>query len=116
MDANILATQFGSSFAVVYGMQLLKNASWFPWLVHEGQVLRKRALSIFAAICIHTGISYVWTNGAANSNNLGSLLITIPTFSVMAVTVWHWFIQYAMQETMYQTTWNKGNANTGGTK
>jgi hypothetical protein len=85
-------------------MQRLKEASWFPLLQHQGQVWIKRLTSISVALGVHLGISHVWNPGQ-NGNHL--LVITVPPATVIAVGAWHWLGQYAMQETMYQSTVNK---------
>jgi hypothetical protein len=105
MDANIAITQFTASATFVWAMQQLKNASWFPLLQKEGQIIFKRAASILAAIFIHTGISHVWNPGTVPGSHV--LILTIPPLSVMAVEVWHWLGQYVMQEGWYQLLYNK---------
>jgi hypothetical protein len=105
MEANVVMTQFTSAAVFVWGMQRLKDASWFPLLKHEGQVWQKRLASIGTALGVHLGISHVWNPGAQPGTHV--LIITVPAVSVIAVGAWHWLGQYAMQETMYQATVNK---------
>ena len=106
MDANIVTTQFSAAALVVFGLQKLKSAKWFPWVQHEGQVWLKRGISVATALAIHTGISHVWEPDAAMSG-YHKLILTIPPGSVIAVGIWHWFGQYAIQETLYQVTGNR---------
>ncbi len=104
MDANsvsnIVMTQFTSSALVVWGMQKLKNASWFPFLQH-GWANVSRIFSIVAAAAVAIGINYTW-----NPQTRG-LLITLPTVYGAFVAGWHWLNQFALQETIYQATVNK---------
>lgn len=106
MDSNIVVTQLSSAAILVWGLQKLKSAKWFPWLQHEGQVVLKRTISIAAAIGTHTGISYVWSPIVSDAG-YHTLALTIPPLTVIAVTFWHWLNQYILQELIYQTTANK---------
>lgn len=105
MDANIVMTQFTYSAVVVYGMQRLKAASWFP-LLQAGQARASRTFSIIAAFFGHAGISYVW-DPTVDANGMRHLAIAIPTLWGAALLIWHWLGQYAMQETLYQAAANK---------
>jgi hypothetical protein len=98
--SNIFMTQFTSSAVVVYIMQKLKNAKWFPILEH-GQATVSRLFSIGAAGAVAMGINYTW-----NPQTRG-LLITLPTLYGALVGAWHWLNQFALQETVYQATVNK---------
>ena len=109
MDANIVVTQVSSAATVVYLIQRLKSATWFPWLQKEGQVWAKRGLSLVAALGIHTGISYVW-NPVPTPEGGHILAITIPPAAIIAIGLWHWFNQYVMQELIYQGTANRTSA------
>jgi hypothetical protein len=110
MDSNIVVTQFTSAAIFVWAMQKLKAAPWFPWLKREGQLWLKRGASIAAAIGAHTGISHVWAPGPASIPGSHMLVFTIPPAAVIAVTVWHWIGQYAIQETIYQGVSNRSPA------
>jgi hypothetical protein len=105
MDANIVTTQFTAAAIFVWGMQRLKAAPWFPLLQQEGQRWIKRCTSIVTAFFVHTEISHVWSPGKIEGSHV--LIISIPPFAVIAVSVWHWLGQYAMQEVMYQATLNR---------
>lgn len=111
MDANIAVTQFTSAAVAVWAIQQLKNASWFPWLKNQGQVIAKRLVSVATAIGIHTGISYVWNTGEVSGSHV--LIITIPPLAVILVTVWHWLGQFVLQEGWYQAIYNKTSQGKG---
>lgn len=98
--SNIFVTQFTSSALVVYAIQKLKNASWFPWLQH-GSATVSRLFSMAAAAAVAIGINYTW-----NPQTRG-LLITVPTISAGLIGLWHWLNQFALNETLYQATVNK---------
>ena len=102
--SNVLATQFTSSAVVVYLMQKLKNASWFP-LVQQGRATLNRIVSIVAAFAVAVGVSWSWSLDKAS----GTHTLVISGLSIYAVGhgLWHWLNQYALQETIYQTTSNK---------
>lgn len=102
--SNVAMTQFTSSAAVVFLMQKLKNASWFP-LVQEGKQKLNRLISIFSAALVTIGISWTWSLDQATGTH---------TFAIMGLSwmaalhgAWHWLNQYALQETVYQATSNK---------
>lgn len=105
MDATILGTQLSSAAMVVYMMQRLKNASWFPWLV-AGKAKLSRSISIIIAFFVHIGIGYTWDPVLDASGNR-HLSLAIPAAGALAVGVWHWFNQFVMQELVYQVTANK---------
>lgn len=101
MDSNIVVTQISSAAILVWVLQRLKSATWFPWLQNEGQVVAKRIISVAAAIGTHTGISWVWAPAAFAAGS-HTLTLTIPALAVISVTVWHWLSQYILQELIYQ--------------
>lgn len=103
MVANVAITSFTSSAVVVYVLQKLKSASWFPWLV-EGRALVTRAVSIGAAAITAIGINYTWSVNPDGTHNLVLMNLSLAT---IALGAWHWLNQYAMQETIYQATVNK---------
>lgn len=105
MDANIAVTQFTAAAVFVWGMQKIKSSPYFPFLKNEGQVWLKRGASVVTALAVHTGISHVWSPGVVEGSHV--LMINIPPVAVVAVGIWHWLGQYAMQETLYQATANK---------
>jgi hypothetical protein len=97
MDANLALTHFTSSAVVVYAMNKLKAASWFP-LLQEGKVWLNRGVSMVTAAAIALAINYTWNP----STRL--LTITIPTLTGLLLAFWHWLNQYVMQETLHQVT------------
>lgn len=110
--SNILATQFTSSAVVVYLMQKLKNAKWFP-LVQDGRAILNRIVSIAAAFLTAVGISWSWTKDPATG--LHTFAIANIGMWSMIYGVWHWLNQYALQETIYQATINKISVTTDST-
>jgi len=97
MDASLGVTQFTSAAIVVWTINKLKAASWFPLLQKDWTTLN-RAFSITAAFLVAQGIHWVW------APDTRVLSITIPTLTALALGLWHWLNQYAMQETLHQLT------------
>jgi hypothetical protein len=97
MDASIGVTHFTSAAIVVYVINKLKSASWFP-LLQKDWTVATRSFSIFIAFLVSQGIAYAWNPTSRQ------LVITLPTLSAFALGVWHWLNQYAMQETLHQLT------------
>lgn len=100
MDASIGVTHFTSAAIVVYFMNKLKSARWFP-LVQKDRVWLNRAFSMVVAFAVSIGIHYTW---AASPDGTHQITIMIPTWTALALGVWHWLNQYAMQETLHQVT------------
>lgn len=110
--SNVAMTQFTSSAVVVYLMQKVKSASWFP-LVQEGRALVNRIVSIGAAFLVAVGVSWSWSLNPTN----GTHTLTIVNLSIFTVLhgAWHWLNQYALQETIYQAAVNKTSVTTDAT-
>ena len=106
MDANVALTTFTSSAVVVWAIQKLKAAKWFP-LLKKGQAAITRTVSVVAALGTHLGVSYEWTRAADGTHTLvlGGL-----SAATILVGAWHWLNHYALQETIYQATVNKAAA------
>lgn len=100
MESSIGLTHFTSAAIVVYFMNKLKAAKWFP-ILQKDRVLLNRAFSIVVAFFVSIGISYTWT---ATEGGAHQLVLMIPSWGVLALGVWHWLNQYAMQETLYHVT------------
>jgi hypothetical protein len=110
VDGNVVSTQIGASLIAVYAIQQLKEAKWFPWLKHNGQVWEKRTLSFLTALGVHTGISHVWNPGPVLG--AGVLTLVFPGWETMLIGLWHWINQYVFQETAYQLVWNRVSTTT----
>lgn len=102
--ANVAVTQLTSSALVVYLIQLLKSAKWFP-LLQDGKKWANRIASIIGAALTALAINYAWTWDPAT--RLFSFSITIPTLTVFLVALFHWAQQFAINELIYQVTANK---------
>lgn len=108
MVANVAVTEFTTSAVVVFLLQKLKAASWFP-LLEDGKAWFNRVGSIVLAGVSAIGIGYTW---APNPSGGHLLTIAIPTLPVLGIGAWHWLNQYVMQETIYQATANKVSLST----
>lgn len=86
MVANVAITQFTSSAVVVFLMQRLKNASWFPWL-KAGAAGVSRTVSIVAAALTAIGINYTWSPNPDGTHNL--ILMNL-SLAALATGAWHW--------------------------
>ena len=106
--ASVLFSHFTSAALVVWLIQVLKKASWFPWLSIEGQVWTKRIVSIAGAVFAHLGIATAWHAGTAAGTHI--LMITIPSWPDLATSAWRILGQYVTQEGWYQVVYNKLNA------
>jgi hypothetical protein len=106
--ANVLFSHFTSAALVVYIIQMLKNAKWFPWLQNEGQVVLKRIVSIGGALVAHTGINYVWHSGGTLPTGVQyQLVLNIPPLAILAQFLWRWAGQYIMQEGWYKVLYDR---------
>lgn len=102
--SNVAMTQFTSSAVVVFLMQKLKSAKWFP-LVEQGRATLNRVVSIVAAAAVSLGIEWSWTKDASTGTH--TLIIMNIGIWTLLHGGWHWLNQYALQETVYQATTNK---------
>ena len=100
MDASIGVTHFTSAAIVVYAINKLKSAKWFP-LLQKDWTWINRGFSMFVAFAVSIGIHYTWS---ASTDGGHTLTLQIPTLAVLGLGVWHWLNQYAMQETLFQIT------------
>jgi hypothetical protein len=105
-SASVLFSHFTSAALVVWLIQVLKNAKWFPWLQNEGQIWTKRLVSIAGALAAHTGINYAWHSLAAASGGY-QLIVTIPPLQIVLQFVWRWAGQYALQHGYYSMVYDK---------
>lgn len=97
MDASVGFTHFTSAAIVVWGINKLKAASWFP-LIQRDWTVANRGASVVLAFFVAQGIAYAWDPTSRE------LTITIPTLGVFLVNIWHWIGQYVTQETLFQIT------------
>lgn len=95
MDANPVLTHGAAAFGVIYAIQKLKQARWFP-LLQQGQVAITRTVSLVAALCVGLGISYEWNPA------LHALLITGLSWGLIGPKLMTVFVQYLTQESGYQ--------------
>jgi hypothetical protein len=107
--SNVVMTQFTSSAVVVYLMQKVKTAKWFP-LVQQGRATLNRIVSVVAAFLVAVGVSWSWSL----DKTTGTHTLVITGLSIYAVGhgLWHWLNQFALQETVYQATVNKVSVTT----
>ena len=110
--SNVVMTQFTSSAVVVYLMQKVKTAKWFP-LVQQGRATVNRIVSIVAAFLVAVGVSWTWS--LDKSTGTHTLVITGLSVYALLHGAWHWLNQFALQETVYQATVNKVSVTTDAT-
>lgn len=105
--ANVFLSHFTAAALVVWIIQFLKSAKWFPWLQSEGQTALKRIVSFGGALGAHTGITFAWHSLGAGAPGSHQFIITLPAYSVIAAFVWRWLGQYVMQEGWYKLLYDR---------
>jgi hypothetical protein len=93
--ADIVTTQITASALVVYGLELLKNASWFPWINRSSDAVNRIVAGILAvatALGIHTKFD----------PQHGTLLITGLTLASVAHFGFDWLRSFVFQEMIYK--------------
>ena len=95
MDSSPVITHGTTAFVVIFVIQKLKKAKWFPWL-KENQAWVSRAVSVGVAIVTGLGISYAWNSTA------GTLAINGLQWAVIGPKIWTCLGQFASQEAGYQ--------------
>lgn len=89
---------------VVYALQWLKAANWFPWITNNSKVLN-RVLSAIAAALIAFGIS-------ATGDSSSGWTIHVPPLMVLLLGVWEWVKQFVAQQLIFDGVVQKsGGAN-----
>lgn len=94
---DALGSQLTLSATIVFLIQLLKSAKWFPWLrAHTDRLNRIVALGLsgVAAIGIHTAYDA--------SLDGGTLVISGIGIAAIAHGLWEWLQSYALQEFVYR--------------
>jgi hypothetical protein len=88
-----ILTTVTAAAGCAYFMQLLQKAKSISWITAHTtgiNVALRAALSFGSTI----GISHAWT--PANGGG-GSFTLVFPPLAVIAIGLWHWFGQYAIQ-------------------
>lgn len=103
--ASVLFSHFTSAALVVYLIQVLKTAPWFPWLHDASAIWLKRAISVSGAFLAHIGISYAWHTGTVAGTHV--LILTIPAWQDLVIGGWRLVGQFVTQEGWYQIMYNR---------
>jgi hypothetical protein len=90
-----LGDQLGTSMIVVYILEKLKSASWFPWIQKNGGNLN-RIISVLLGTLASAGV--IWTFDPT----AGRLVVDGLTIANIATVLWIIMKQVAFQEGMYQ--------------
>lgn len=88
-----ITAQVTAAAACAFIMQGLQKWKAIPWLTAHTtklNVFLKVVLSFGATL----GISRAWEPAASGG---GTLVITVPAFSIVMLGLWHWFGQFALQ-------------------
>jgi hypothetical protein len=99
-DVSLPLTHVTSAAIVVWGINKLKSASWFPFLQKNWTIVN-RTFSVVAAFGVSIGISYQWS---ANASGGHQLVLQIPGLAALVLSLWHVLNQYVLQETLFQVT------------
>lgn len=100
MNEHVFISQLTSAAIVVYGIQKLKEAKWFPWLTDTTHTLT-RITSAFLAVIGAIGVH------VAFDQHSGILTVTGLTVTTILSGAWHWANQYALQQMIYDSVLNK---------
>jgi hypothetical protein len=103
MIANLAMTELTSSAIVVFAIQKLKSAKWFPW-IEAGKKTGSRVASVIGATMTAIAVNYSW------NPQTRVISIAIPTLGVFLLACWHWLNHFATQELMYQMTANRNGS------
>ena len=106
MVSNLPVSEFTMSAVVVYVLQVLKNAKWFPWLKAKA-VAANRTASIVLAFLGSVWTQWTWTMDPTTHTH--TLVIAGLSWGAVGLALWHWLNHYAMQETIYQVAANRPN-------
>lgn len=90
-----------TSAVVVYLIQYLKRAKWFPLLEQRGTAVAARIASVIGSIFSTAGLQWQWMP------ETHTFLISNLTLSVVVYGIWHCIEHFALQEWIYQSASNK---------
>ena len=93
MDSTI--SQLTASAIIVWVIEKLKGASWFPVLTPQSSERFKQIIGAIAAALTAVGITYQY------NPDLGVLTISGLTISSMAQFVWAWAQNFVSQQVLY---------------
>ena len=99
-EMNVGLSMFSSGVASVYAIELLKRIKSIPFVDEQSRVLN-RWLGVIASGLATVGIGFTFDSQA------GTLLITGISLATIAQTAWHWFTQWALQQVLYQSAFEK---------
>jgi len=89
-----ITTHLTSGAVVVYVLEWLKGAGWFPWLTASTKTLN-RFLSALTAAGVALGIHLTY------DAQTGTAVITGLTAGTIALTFWEWLKQFITQQMIY---------------
>jgi hypothetical protein len=99
MQDTILSDQVGISVLVVFVLQWLKNARWFPWVAEHTTTLN-RVIAFVIAVLTSIGFQFAlvgnWQMG-------GTLTIQLPSAGAIFSVITHSLAQAGIQEGFYQS-------------
>lgn len=99
MTDTAFSHQAGFAMLIVYAIQFLKNAGWFPWLTQNTDMANRivsLVTAVFVAVGIQWSMSGTWQAG-------GTITLTFPPAQVMFDAFLHYVTQVGLQETFYKT-------------
>ena len=97
-----LSTHLTIGAVIVYALQWLKSAGWFPWLTADTKSI-SRLVSIGLALVAAIGIN--WSYDPAS----GDLLIHGLRWSTVLLTGWETLKQFCTQQMIYDGVVQKGS-------
>jgi len=103
MIANLAMTELTSSAIVVFAIQKLKAAKWFPW-IEAGKKTASRVASVIGATMTAVAVNYSW------NPQTRVIMIALPTLPIFLLACWHWLNHFATQELIYQATANRNGS------
>lgn len=92
---TVFGQTFGVGCVVVFLINWLKSARWFPFLQREWKTAQ-RVWSVLLAAASAVGVHVIFKNQ--------TLTITGLSLTAVAVAGWAWLKAFAMQEFIYQAT------------
>lgn len=92
---NEAMTHFTTGAMIVYGIQFLKNAGWFPWLTADSKTIA-RLVSLAGALIVGFGITGHW-------DPLSGGTIHLPPLAMMIDGLTDTVKQYMTNQVIYDT-------------
>jgi len=92
-----LYTQLTLSAIATWALERAKASPYFPWLSAHTKTLN-RVVAVGLSGLTSLGVTFTGTGGWQEG---GTLLVTIPSVTLIGLGLWHWLQSFVLQQMLY---------------